>query len=670
MENLNNTENFEEYIPSPEDFVLTQADTKIHDKKFETKTTTFAKDAFKRFCKNKSSVVAAFIIGFLILCSIFVPIFSPYDTDKPDPAHSMLKPKLFEAGTGFWDGTEKFENITWDAVNECPSGFKANAVVEGTLKVSDGEKIDQAHANAIGGYLRFTSEKLPTAPADKYSSVKKLWNYTPISISAEGDYVVEIVLGNVDDISGDKLGEYRIVLTQVEYDAKGKEKKTINLSDQYEKPLYDWTTDHAPVYVDDEDVEHTGVIRLNLSEYVASLGLEEVEDARLQFEVCRDTVNRYMLIESIEFSADIEDPTQLQLLDEVSMKDANANILNGKKDEKTQDYPVGYWRSTGLRLLYNATIGLVSFSYDTYEAQLGLMKDEFIGQTDIDYYISKGWMDYDYKVGPESFKVLNPEKCPIVSVSDQFYSEEFEVWTLTCDYIKYKYQGYDKMPKYLLGSTVEGKDLITLSFISLRTSLIIAFLSSFICLAIGLVWGSVSGYFGGNVDLAMERFCEILSGVPFIVVMTLVILHFGNTIGVFAFGLCITGWLGVAGRTRTQFYRFKGREYILASRTLGASDTRLIFKHILPNALGTIVTGSILMIPSVIFSEASLSYLNLGLQGVESFGVLLSKNQAYLKTDAALILFPAVIISLLMISFNLFGNGLRDALNPSLKGSE
>ena len=128
--------------------------------------------------------------------------------------------------------------------------------------------------------------------------------------------------------------------------------------------------------------------------------------------------------------------------------------------------------------------------------------------------------------------------------------------------------------------------------------------------------------------------------------------------------------MGTASRTRTQFYRFKGREYILASRTLGASDTRLIFRHILPNALGTIVTSSVLMIPSLIFTESTLSYLGLGLNGSNSFGNILSDNQAYLQTYPALIVFPSVIISLLMISFNLFGNGLRDALNPSLKGSD
>ena len=243
-------------------------------------------------------------------------------------------------------------------------------------------------------------------------------------------------------------------------------------------------------------------------------------------------------------------------------------------------------------------------------------------------------------------------------------------YELTCDVYGYKLLGYENMPKYLLGSDGDGYDLISICFNGLRTSFILSIVVSAICLSFGLVWGSISGYFGGNVDLFMERFVEILGGVPWIVVMTLSILLLGNNIITFGMALCLTGWMGTAGTTRTQFYRFKGREYILASRTLGASDMRLIFKHILPNALGTIVTGSVLKIPSVIFSEATLSYLNLGLQGSNSFGNILSNNQKFITKAPMLIVFPAIIISVIMISFNLFGNGLRDALNPSLKGSD
>ena len=166
----------------------------------------------------------------------------------------------------------------------------------------------------------------------------------------------------------------------------------------------------------------------------------------------------------------------------------------------------------------------------------------------------------------------------------------------------------------------------------------------------------------------MERLTDILAGIPWIVVMTLVIINMGSSVFTFALALCLTGWIGTAATTRTQFYRFRGREYVLASRTLGASHARIITKHILPNAMGTIITSAVLMIPSVIFSEATISFLGLGFRNLPSLGVILSDNQAELTNNPYLLLFPAVVIALLMISFNLFGNGLRDAVNPSLKG--
>ena len=135
----------------------------------------------------------------------------------------------------------------------------------------------------------------------------------------------------------------------------------------------------------------------------------------------------------------------------------------------------------------------------------------------------------------------------------------------------------------------------------------------------------------------------------------------------------LTGWVGMASRVRMQFYRFKGHEYVLAARTPGASDRRLIFKHIYPNSLGTIITGSVLAIPGVIFSESMLSYLhiiNLETSSLTSIGTLLAGGQGYLSTYPHIIFFPALFISILMISFNLFGNGLRDAFNPSLRGAE
>ena len=122
-----------------------------------------------------------------------------------------------------------------------------------------------------------------------------------------------------------------------------------------------------------------------------------------------------------------------------------------------------------------------------------------------------------------------------------------------------------------------------------------------------------------------------------------------------------------------QFYRFKNQEYVLASRTLGARDARLIFVDILPNAMGTLITSSVLMIPGVIFSESSLSYLNivnLSTSNITSVGTLLNDGSNFVATYPHMIMFPAIFISILMITFNLIGNGLRDAFNPTLRGGE
>lgn len=122
-----------------------------------------------------------------------------------------------------------------------------------------------------------------------------------------------------------------------------------------------------------------------------------------------------------------------------------------------------------------------------------------------------------------------------------------------------------------------------------------------------------------------------------------------------------------------QFYRFKNQEYVLAARVLGAKDRRIIFRHILPNAVGTLITSSILSIPYVIFSESTLSFLNivdLSSGSMTSIGTMLAAGQDVLATYPHVLMFPAVFISILMITFNLFGNGLRDAFNPSLRGVE
>ncbi len=637
----NNSINNDNSNLKKEDFEFIQIDKRIHDTKFETKPTTFAKDAFKRFTKNKSSVVGAIIIGFLLLCSFIVPLVSPYDIKSVHADQSLLVPKLFNAGTGFWDGTKKYSNIAYDGSTDAPIGFKKEAVISSTI--DEITYIDQPYLYAEGGYLNVFKDDIIGENENPLDNLAFLYNYTDFKITNNENYTLQVNMDDTDDINGGKLGEYRI---QIQYRLNNKNEFLL---------VKDWSKDYS---------DYT----INLSEVLLNNGIEEVEKAKIRFDI-KPVVGykTYILIQTLELNCDSSDEEIQEVLEEISFLDANACALLSKGDNN--QFPVGYWQSNANKDVYHAEMRKVSFVYDEYAAVFG-SKNMNIGGSYLKTYIENGWCEYDFNIGIDSFKILDAEKCPIEEVYSQSYDSEYDIYTVNAKVVYYKYLGYDKMPRYLLGTTNDGKDLVKLAFSSLKTSLLIAIIASFICLFIGLIWGSISGYFGGNVDIVMERFCEILSGVPWIVVMTLTILLLGNNIFTFALALCLTGWIGVAGRTRTQFYRFKGREYVLASRTLGSKDTRLIFRHILPNALGTIVTSSVLMIPSVIFSEATLAYLNLGLQGVDSFGVLLSENQQHLSTYPALIVFPAIIISLLMISFNLFGNGLRDALNPSLKGSD
>ena len=246
-------------------------------------------------------------------------------------------------------------------------------------------------------------------------------------------------------------------------------------------------------------------------------------------------------------------------------------------------------------------------------------------------------------------------------------------------YIRVLYHNYfvfrnGTEPEFLFGTNSVGQDIVVRLASGIRLSLLLAFGVSIINLLIGAIYGTIEGYYGGRVDLIMERIVDILSGVPFIIVAALFLLHLGNSVGVvpsLLFAFVLTGWIGTSRRVRTQFYRFKGQEYVLAARTLGAKDGRLMFKHIFPNTLGTIITSSVLVIPSVIFSESMLTYLgivNLSGTAMTSIGAMLSDGQAVPASYPHVIFFPALVISLLMISFNLFGNGLRDAFNPSLRG--
>lgn len=258
----------------------------------------------------------------------------------------------------------------------------------------------------------------------------------------------------------------------------------------------------------------------------------------------------------------------------------------------------------------------------------------------------------------------------VVEIIDEFVWEYKgkEINKMIINLDVYKYRGAEDH-YFIFGTDNIGRDLYVRLWRGTRISLLIGFCSVLINCFIGVIYGSISGYYGGKVDMVLQRISEILGGVPFIVMAILFIMIMGAGVTSFILVLILTGWIGMSRMIRAQFYRYKDYEYVLASRTMGAKDSKLIFRHILPNAIGPIITQATFAVPSAIFAESFLSYLGLGIQAPEpSIGVLLSEGQRVLTTSPHLTLFPALVVSSLMIAFNLFGNGLRDAFDPKMRG--
>ncbi|MCL2397261.1 MAG: ABC transporter permease [Defluviitaleaceae bacterium] len=221
---------------------------------------------------------------------------------------------------------------------------------------------------------------------------------------------------------------------------------------------------------------------------------------------------------------------------------------------------------------------------------------------------------------------------------------------------------------FLFGTDQLGRCLFSRLWQGTRVSLILGFSAVLINLAIGMIMGSAMGYYGGKFDMIAQRIMEVIVNIPFLPLCLILIMLLGSGMQTLIIIFLINGWIPVANNVRIQFYRFKNREYVLASRTMGASDKRVMFRHILPNAIGTTITFVALSVPTVIMTEAFLAYLGLGIEAPNpSIGVLLRNGQENLLTYPFMMLFPGIVIVLLMLAFNLLGNGLRDAFNPALR---
>jgi oligopeptide transport system permease protein len=232
--------------------------------------------------------------------------------------------------------------------------------------------------------------------------------------------------------------------------------------------------------------------------------------------------------------------------------------------------------------------------------------------------------------------------------------------------------GYEEknVPKvyYWFGSDTLGRDIWTRVWEGARVSLGIAIISAILNMTLGMCYGLISGYFGGAVDSAMQRFAEIVNGIPRLVIVTLLMLILRPGFTTIVIALVITDWISMSRIARAEMLKLKEQEFVLASHTLGASNSTIIFREVLPNIIGQIITQLMFSIPTAIFTEAFLSFVGLGIPVPQcSLGSLINDAFNSFTTHPYQIVPPIIVLALLMLCFNILADGLREAFDPKLK---
>lgn len=633
-------EKFDQFDKSQFRFV--QVDKKIFDKKFETKPIGYFKDAMIRFGKNKTNVFATVILFIIIAMSIFVPILSPKNAEYLEERVSYLPPRVpYLEDLGIFDGTLFFKDQVVDL-----------SLIDPQTGLGIPSTVNKAHINmaSLKNYEAICSNRTPTCIGGQ--SVMRL----------DGESTNVSVISN--DLLQLRKNKQSVIHIDIE-EFRIRNEEDVAVLNVYLQLSFNGPFEKVATF-DTAGVHEIDVYAL----YPTAPNLNSL----IKLEFYSDNDRNLVSLNSVKvYNNDAEE----------AVFENSGYSLSMYNIDYTDGGAGRFARQNGKQLR-------ASFKYLAYEAAFGSRNVTALAQTEYNRILAE---NPESCVQPANPDFINgwafEEGCPILRVNRrnsgiQVGDEILYSYNVVLNYGQY--MGYDTVPYYIFGTTAAGKDLFKILWIGMRTSFLVGIIVSFINITFGIIYGAVSGYYGGTVDLLMERFTEIVGRIPWLVTLSIAVALLSRVenygIWVLIVVLVISGWIGVAGITRTQFYRYKGREYVLASRTLGASDGRLIFRHILPNAVGTIITASVLSIPYVIFSESTISYLGFGIGhgtvfkvfGAEfsgvSVGVLLADGRDKLLNYPYLTIYPAILISILMITFNMFGNALRDAFNPALRGAE
>lgn len=560
-------------------FELVQANSKIFDKKFDTKAVGYWADAAKRFCRNKASLICFFLLAVLVFLSIFGASMSKYSATQP--AHDRfvkLSPK--------WPILEKI------------------GILDGKTAINS----EAINLNAIVFINDEERNKFKEAYPDVFKDINQEYY-------KEQDYELDLVTKSVqyDSRFISKVGKPTYVERRIfKYDSNG------NL-------IYET----CPECNGDDDLK---------DDCDRCRGLGEIETFELQcYYTIKFTYDKYAFLMQpynvSELSTEKVVAYYNKLLEENDKEPVSVDFIRGLADQIYRKGP--------------QTSGTPSF-------KLGVYYNEF---ADINAAIAS-------RLGIDESEMTL--KITAGSKTNQGYNYKMTIDPVAAGEINEK-------TYFIFGTDAIGRDMWARIWSGLGLSMIIGLVVGIFSIVFGICWGAVSGYYGGLADILMERFTDILVNVPSMIILTLLNLYIGNNGGsilVFILALIMTSWVGIASRTRIQFYRYKNREYVLASRTMGAKDKRLIFKHILPNGIGPLVNSAVSIIPASMRFETSMSYLGIASMSENSIGQIISSANEYVNSPQAyLLVIPSIIFSIIMVSFSVMGLGLRDALNPALRGS-